>query len=207
MSMKVLVACEFSGVVRDAFIARGHDAISCDFLPSDRPGPHYRDDVIAFLEDGWDMMIAFPPCTYLCAGGNNWLNRRPDLAWRENREVALEFVESLLEAPIERIALENPIGAINSRIRKPDQIIRPWMFGHEYNKDICLWLKNLPPLVPTHGARDRSLLLLAVPGPHRKLDFWSSERNPGGRSRKSITFQGIADAMADQWGGIPLVIR
>ena len=198
--MRILVAFEFSGRVRDAFRAHGHDAISCDLLPSDRPGPHYQDDVLAFLDDGWDMMIAFPPCTYLCAGGNPWLNRRPDLAWRQNREKALQFVRMLLEAPIERIALENPIGAINSKIRKPNQIIRPWMFGDNYGKDICLWLKNLPPLVPTHGERDKSLLLLAVPGPHKKLDYWSSERNPEGRSLKSITFSGIAEAMASQWG-------
>lgn len=195
MSMRVLVACEFSGVVRDAFRARGHDAVSCDLLPSDRPGPHYQDDVLAFLNDGWDLLIAFPPCKYICNGGNNWLNRRPDLAWRENREKGADFFMKFINAPIEQIAVENPIGHMSTKYRKPDQIIHPWMFGHPVRKDTCLWLKNLPKLIPTK----------IIPPPHKKWDFWSTDRHPGGRDVKAITFQGIADAMAGQWGTLDKV--
>lgn len=185
--MRILVACEFSGIVRDAFIKQGHDAISCDLLPSDKSGPHYQGDVFDIIDDGFDLMIAHPPCTYLCNGGANWLNRDPK--WRPEREKAYEFFMKLMESNIEKIAIENPIGHINTRYRKPDQIIRPSMFGHEYKKDICLWLKNLPKLVPTKE----------IKADLKKLDFWSDKRNPNGRSLKSITFQGIADAMAEQW--------
>lgn len=188
--MRVLVACEFSGVVRDAFAARGHNAYSCDVLPTDSSGKHLQGDVLRYLSDGWDLMIAHPPCKYICNGGNNWLNRRPDLDWRGNRELGARFFMQLINAPIERIAVENPIGCMSSKYRKPTQIIRPWMFGHEYNKDICLWLKNLSELTPTQK----------IDPPYKKLDFWSDRRNPDGRSIKSITFQGIADAMAEQWG-------
>lgn len=190
--MRVLVACEFSGRVRDAFRALGHDAISCDFLPSDAPGPHTRGDVLKHLDDGWDMMIAFPPCKYICNGGNNWLNRRPDLAWRENREKGADFFMQMINAPIPKIAVENPIGCMSSKYRKPDQIIHPWMFGHPVRKDTCLWLRGLPKLVPTN----------IVPGPYKKWDFWSTERHKGGRDIKAITFPGIAAAMAAQWGAI-----
>ena len=145
--MRVLVACEFSGIVRDAFIARGHDAVSCDFLLSGRPGPHIQDDVLLHLEDGWDLMIAFPPCTYLSVSGLHWNKRRPGRA--ALTEEALDFVGLLLDAPIKRIALENPISCISTRIRKPDQIVQPWMFGHDASKATCLWLKRLPKLVPT----------------------------------------------------------
>lgn len=186
--MKVLVACEFSGIVRDAFIGQGHDAVSCDFLPSDTPGPHIQGDVKKIIHVGWDLMIAFPPCTYLCNGGMNWLNRRPE--WRPNREIAVKFFMFLVNAPIDKIAIENPIGHMNTRYRKPDQIVRPWMFGHRYRKDICLWLKNLPLLQPSS----------IVGKPYKKLDFWSNKRTINGRSLKSITFQGVADAMAEQWG-------
>lgn len=192
--MKVLIACEYSGTVRDAFAAAGHDAWSCDTLDTDRHGNHIIGDVLQVLDKGWDLMIAHPPCKYLCNGGNNWLNRRPDLDWRGNREKAVAFFMALVNAPIEMIAVENPIGIMSSRFRKPDQIIHPYMFGHEYRKDTCLWLKNLPPLLPT----------CFHPGPHRKLDFWSTKRNPGGRSLKSKTFEGIADAMAAQWGSAPV---
>jgi len=188
--MRILIACEFSGVVRGAF--KGHDVISCDLLPSDKPGPHYQGDVLQFLDNNlhFDMMIAFPPCKYICNGGNNWLNRRPDLAWRENREKGADFFMTLANAPIPKIAIENPIGCMSTKYRKPDQIIRPFMFGHPYNKDVCLWLKNLPKLKPTN----------VIPGPYKHLDFWSTERHKGGRDVKAITFQGIADAMASQWG-------
>jgi hypothetical protein len=188
--MRVLVGCEFSGVVRDAFIARGHDAWSCDYLPSDKPGPHYQCDIRNVEKMDWDIGIFFPPCKYICNGGNNWLNRRPDLKWRENRDKAANFFMRLVNFEIPSIAIENPIGCMSTRYRKPDQIIRPFMFGHQYNKDVCLWLKNLPKLIPTN----------VVPGPYKHLDFWSTERHRGGRDVKAITFQGIADAMAEQWG-------
>jgi len=186
--MKVLVACEFSGIVRDAFQARGHDAWSCDLLLTDRPEKHIQGNILDILNDNWDLMIAFPPCKYICNGGNNWLNRRPDLAWRTNRELAAQFFMQLINASIPKIAVENPIGCMSSYYRKPDQIIYPWMFGHGYRKDICLWLKNLPKLAPTKIVNER-----------KKLDFWSSKRHEHGRDRKAITFQGVADAMAAQW--------
>ncbi len=150
--MKVLIACEFSGIVRDAFIEQGHDAVSCDLLKGhvDR-NKHIRGDVTKILGWGWDLMIAFPPCTYLCNGGMNWLNRKPE--WRPNRELAAEFFMALIDAPIEKICVENPIGHMNTRYRKPNQIIYPWMFGHPYKKDICLWLKNLPELRPLEYCR------------------------------------------------------
>ncbi len=135
-------------------------------------------------------MIAFPPCKYICNGGNNWLNRRPDLDWRGNREKGAKFFMEFANALVEKIAIENPIGCMSTKYRKPNQIIRPFMFGHEYNKDICLWLKNLPVLKPTN----------VLPPPYKKLDYWSTKRNPDGRSLKSITFLGIARAMAEQWG-------
>lgn len=188
--MKVLVACEFSGRVRDAFIAKGHDAVSCDLIPSDVPGPHIQGDARDHFKEGWDLMVAHPPCKYICNGGNNWLNRRPDLKWRENREIAAGFFMEFINAPIGKIAVENPIGCISSLYRKPDQIIHPWMFGHEYRKDTCLWLKNLPKLIPTE----------IIKGPYKKLDFWSTDRHKDGRDIKAITFPGIAAAMAEQWG-------
>jgi hypothetical protein len=188
--MKVLVACEFSGIVREAFNQRGHSATSADILPTEIPGDHYQGDVLDILDQRWDLMIAHPPCTYLCAGGNNWTNRRPE--WIPNRITAVDFVRSLLNAPIQKIALENPIGVISSQIRKPDQVLRAWQFGHPYKKDICLWLKNLPKLVPPITEKPEKL---------KTFDFWSTNRfTATGGNKKSITFQGIADAMADQWG-------
>ena len=185
--MRVLVACEFSGIVRDAFIAAGHDAVSCDLLPSERPGPHRQMDVaklLRFPPDGyWDLLIAHPPCTYLAVSGARWMASRPAAT-----EEALEFVRFLLNAPIPRIALENPVSIISSRIRKPDQIIQPWQFGHGETKATCLWLKNLPPLVPTEIVEGRMARVHRMPpGPER----WRE---------RSRTFSGIAAAMADQWG-------
>lgn len=145
--MRILVACEFSGIVRDAFRARGHNAMSCDLLPSKRPGPHYQGDIRDLLHDRWDMMIAHPPCTYLSSSGMHWTTR--GLRDPQLTEDALDFVRLLLNAPIPRIALENPIGCISSRIQKPDQIIQPWMFGDNASKTTCLWLRNLPDLRPT----------------------------------------------------------
>jgi hypothetical protein len=193
--MKVLIACEFSGRVRDAFISLGHDAMSCDLLPSDTPGPHYVGDVFDVINDGFDMMIAHPPCTWLCQAMRTNAARkdRPEISknYTENRRRALEFVMKLYNCKIDKVAIENPIGYLNQVFRKPDQIIRPFMFGHPYQKDVCLWLKKMPPLLPTSW----------ILPPYKTLDFWSGSRNPNGRSLKSITFQGIADAMALQWGG------
>jgi len=190
--MKILVACEFSGVVREAFKAKGHDAWSCDLLPSELPGQHIQGDVLDILDQGWDLMIAHPPCKYICNGGNNWLNRRPDLKWRENREISAMFFMKFINAPIPKIAVENPIGCMSSKYRKPDQIIHPYHFGHEYRKDTCLWLKGLPKLYYTKF----------VPPPYKKFDLWSTERHKDGRDVKAITYQGIADAMVQQWGSI-----
>lgn len=188
--MRVLIACEFSGIVRDAFKSKGHNAWSCDLLPSEREGNHIQDDVLNILDDGWDLMIAHPPCTYICNGGQANISRRPYLRWQENRELGAEFFMRLINAPIKKIAVENPIGVMSSKYRKPDQIIHPWMFGRDIRKDTCLWLKNLPLLISTE----------IIPPPHRRIDYWSDKRNPDGRSLKSITYQGIADAMAWQWG-------
>ncbi len=151
--MKVLVACEYSGTVRDAFLEKGHDAVSCDLLQTESHHPqslsrHMRGDVKDVLDMGWDLMIAFPPCTYLCSSGLHWNKRRPERA--AQTEDALKFVQMLMDAPIPKIAIENPIGCISSRIRKPDQIIQPWQFGHPESKATCLWLKGLPLLKPTN---------------------------------------------------------
>ena len=192
------MACEYSGIVRDAFIAAGHDAMSCDLLPTDKPGPHYQGDVFDVIRDGWDMMIAHPPCTYLCSSGLHWNKRRPERA--EQTEAALAFVQALLDAPIERIALENPIGCISTRIRKPDQTIQPWQFGHDASKATCLWLKNLAPLMPTQTVAPR-----IIEGRKRWGNQTDSGQNklPPSADRwkiRSATYQGIADAMAAQWG-------
>ena len=183
--MKVLVACEYSGVVRDAFIKQGHDAISCDLLPTEQPGPHYEGDVLDILNDGWDLMIAHPPCTHLAVSGARWFKDK-----QEEQKEALDFVRVLLDAPIKHIALENPVSIISSKIRKPDQIIQPWQFGHGETKKTCLWLKNLPPLKPTKIVEGRKQRIWKMPP---SKDRWKL---------RSITYQGIADAMANQWGAI-----
>jgi hypothetical protein len=193
--MRVLVACEYSGRVRDAFIARGHDAVSCDLLASDVPGPHYQGDVRDLLVQRWDLLIAFPPCTYLCSSGLHWNKRVPGRA--AMTQDALAFVRLLLNAPIERIALENPVGCISTQIRKPDQVIQPWQFGHPESKTTCLWLKGLPRLVPTK--------VLDKPASGRWENQTASGQNRLGPSEdrwklRSLTYPGIAQAMADQWG-------
>jgi hypothetical protein len=198
--VKVLVACEYSGTVRDAFIAAGHDAMSCDLLPTDVPGPHHEGDVTDILNDGWDLMVAHPPCTYLSVSGMHWTRR--GLRDPQLTEDALAFVQLLLDAPIERIALENPISVISSRIRKPDQIINPWQFGHDASKKTCLWLKNLPPLVPTEIIEPR-----IVNGKKRWANQTDSGQNrlPPSDDRwkiRSETYAGIARAMAEQWGNL-----
>lgn len=147
MKLRVLIACEFSGIVREAFKARGHDAWPCDLLPTEIEGQHIEGDVLEVINQGWDLMIAHPPCTYLCSSGLHWNKRTPGR--QELTEESLIFVRKLLEADIPKIALENPIGCISTRIRKPEQIVQPWMFGHDASKATCLWLKGLKPLTPT----------------------------------------------------------
>jgi hypothetical protein len=196
--MRVLVACEYSGTVRDAFIRAGHYAASCDLLPSESPlGDHYQCDVLDIIDHGWDLMIAHPPCTYLCSSGLHWNKRRPERA--RQTEEALAFVVQLLEAPIARIALENPIGCISTRIRPPDQIVQPYQFGHDASKATCLWLKGLQPLTPTDQVAPR-----LVNGRKRWGNQTDSGQNklPPSADRwkiRSETYQGIADAMAKQW--------
>ena len=182
--MKILIACEFSGIVREAFRARGHDAWSSDLLPTEIPSEyHLQGDVLEHLYKGWDMLIAHPPCTHLAVSGARYFKYK-----QQEQEEALEFVKQLLNAPIEKIALENPVSIISTRIRKPDQIIQPYMFGHGETKKTCLWLKNLPLLVPTNIVEGRTPRVhYESPGPNR----WKN---------RSRTMQGIANAMANQWG-------
>lgn len=181
--MKVLVACEYSGVVRDAFRALGHDAMSCDLLPTDVEGPHYQGDVRDILNDGWDLMIAHPPCTHLAVSGARWFKGKV----KEQQE-SLDFVRLLMDAPIPRICIENPVSVISSKIRKPDQIIQPWQYGHGETKATCLWLKGLPLLIPTD----------IVEG--REQRIWKLPPSPDRWKIRSTTFPGIANAMAKQWG-------
>lgn len=181
--MRILIACEFSGIVRDAFIAKGLDAVSCDLLDTERPGPHYKGNVEDIINDGWDMMIAHPPCTHLAVSGARWFKDK-----KQEQIQALEFVWFLMNASIPKIAIENPISIISSHIRKPDQIIQPWMFGHGETKATCLWLKNLPKLLPTEIVEGRENRIHKMP---------PSETRWKERSR---TYQGIANAMASQWG-------
>ena len=201
--LKVLVACEYSGRVRDAFIARGHTAMSCDLLPTDVAGPHYQGDVFDIINDGWDLMIAHPPCTYLSVSGMHWTTR--GLRDPQLTEDALEFVQRLMDAPIERIAVENPISVISSRIRKPDQIISPYQFGHDASKKTCLWLKNLPLLTSTQMVEPRIVITPSGKPAKRwgnQCDNYGQDKLPPSADRwklRSTTYQGIADAMADQW--------
>ena len=187
--MKVLVACEYSGKVRDAFTALGHDAMSCDLLPSESAGNHYQGDIMDVINDGWDLMIAHPPCTHLAVSGAAWFKYKQ----REQAD-ALDFVRTLLNAPIPRIALENPVSVISSRIRKPDQIIQPWMFGEDASKKTCLWLKNLPNLVPTQIIT-KERYSNQTPSGQNKLG-----PSPDRWKERSRTYDGIANAMAAQWG-------
>lgn len=185
MQMKVAVICEFSGVVRDAFTKLGHDATSFDLLPSETPGKHVVGDVTQFSKEYWeqfDLAICHPPCTHLAVSGARWFKDK-----QEEQKEALEFVRWLMELPIERIAIENPISIISSKIRKPDQIIQPWQFGHGETKATCLWLKNLPLLQPTNIVEGREAKVHRMsPGPDR----WKE---------RSRTYKGIGEAFADQW--------
>ena len=181
--MKVLIACEYSGTVRDAFLEAGHNAMSCDLLPTDSPGPHYQGDVRDVLGDGWDLMICHPPCTHLAVSGARWFSEK-----RKEQKEALHFVRLLLNAPIPQIALENPVSIISSKIRKPDQVVQPWQFGHGETKATCLWLKNLPLLKPTNIVKGR------------EQSIWKLPPSPERWKIRSKTFPGIAKAMAEQWG-------
>ena len=181
--MRVLIACEFSGVVRESFSRVGHDAMSCDLLPTDVPGNHHQGDVFEVIDSGWDLMIAHPPCTYLAASGARWWKGR-----QAEQSDAVDFFRQLLGAPIPRICIENPVGVISTRIRKPDQYVQPWQYGHGETKKTGLWLKNLPTLFPTDVVDGRHARVhLEAPGPDR----WKN---------RSRTYPGIACAMAMQWG-------
>jgi site-specific DNA-cytosine methylase len=201
--MKVLVACEFSGVVREAFKAKGHDAWSCDILPTEIPGQHIQDDVLNHLDDGWDLMIAHPPCTYLTTSGNKWF--KPEFKDRfptreKDRKNAIDFFLSLANANIPKIAIENPVGIMSTVWRKPDQYIHPYYFGDPHSKKTGLWLKGLPPLVPTNVVEPK----FYVYKDGRRDPMWhveSLKMPPLERMKyRSKTFQGIAKAMAEQWG-------
>jgi len=184
--MRVLVACEYSGRVRDAFRRHGHFAMSCDLLPTEVDGPHYQGPVEHVLGDGWDLMIAHPPCTHLAVSGSRHFHRKQ----REQAE-ALDFVRLLMAAPIDRWCIENPVSVISSAIAPPQQIIQPWQFGHGETKATCLWLNNLPRLKPTNVVEGREPKVWMMSGPDR----WKN---------RSRTYQGVADAMAQQWGTVTL---
>ena len=183
--MRVLIGCEFSGIVRDAFAALGHDAWSCDLRPSETPGNHIQGDLLSILKDGWDLAIMHPPCTHLAVSGARWFEKK-----QVEQRQAIYFFMELANAPIERIAIENPICIMSTVWRKPDQIIQPWQFGHGETKATCLWLKSLPKLTPTN----------IVTG--REQRIWKMSPGPDRERERSRTFAGIAAAMASQWGNV-----
>lgn len=190
--MRVLIACEYTGIVRDAFIARGHDAMSCDLLPTEAPGPHYQGDVRDVLDACWDLIIAHPPCTHLSvSGARHFEQKRQD----GRQQAAIAFFMKMVNAPAPMIAVENPVCIMSGLYRKPDQIIQPWMFGHGETKATCLWLKGLPLLNPTNIVEGREARIHKMPP--------SKERG----KLRSATYQGIADAIADQWGSINTTAR
>ncbi len=212
--MKILIACEESGTVRDAFIKRGHDAISCDIIPTSSPGPHIQGDVLDVFNDGWDMMVAFPTCTYLTSAGLKWFYhpddfklpvylRRPHPRFpsrQAQREDGVKFFMSFVNAPIEKIVIENPVGIMSTRYRKPDQIIQPWQFGHEAQKATCLWLIGGLRTLRHTNVVDKGEFIELKSG--KRLPKWYVDAIKTGDAAKirSKTFQGIADAMAEQWG-------
>jgi hypothetical protein len=192
--MRILVGCERSGRVRDAFKKLGHDAWSCDIEESDAPGQHYKCDVLDVLDEGWDLAIFHPSCQYLSVSGIHWNNR--GRGWEET-EKALDFVRKLMAAPIDKIAIENPVSIISSRIRKPNFITQPWHHGDPHSKATCFWTKNLPDLVPTNK--------LDLPESGRWENQTASGQNKLGPSKdrarlRAVTYRGIANAIADQWG-------
>ena len=200
--MRVLVACEFSGIVRDAFIERGHDAWSCDLLPTEKDGPHIQDDVLKHLEDGWDLMIAHPPCTHLAVSGAQWFHKKQKLRWE-----SIKFFMAFTETSIQKWCIENPVGIMSTVFRKPDQIIQPYYWDDPYQKTTCLWLNNLPKLVPDcidaplFGMElNKGEFITYASG--ATLPKWYAELRGKGHER-SKTFLGIAEAMADQWGKCP----
>jgi site-specific DNA-cytosine methylase len=196
--MKVLIACEFSGTVRDAFIARGHDAMSCDLEPTGKPGPHYQGDVFDIINDGWDLMIAHPPCTHLAvSGARHFAKKRAD----GRQQQGIDFFMALINSNIPKYAIENPVGIMSSIYRKPDQIIQPWQYGHETTKATCLWLNGLPLLQPTNIVSKGKVWVSKNGNRMSQWCYDSSLLSPKDRERmRNKTFQGIADAMADQWG-------
>ena len=190
--MRVLIACEESGTVRDAFRRLGHDAWSCDLVESRTPGNHIVQSALEVMYQGWDLMIAHPPCTHLAVSGARHFKKKIALG---KQQASLDFIRLMMAAPIDKICIENPVGVISSNIRKPDQIIQPWQFGDEFQKTTCLWLKNLPKLEHTEIV-GKGEFYVSPSG--KKMPKWFSD-NKGSKVR-SKTFQGIADAMADQWG-------
>ena len=195
--MKILIACEFSGIVRDCFIAMGHDAVSCDTLPTEALGPHHQGDVLEILDQGWDMMIAHPPCTYLSSSGLHWNKRQPERALKT--EDALLFVKALWDAPIERVCIENPVGCINTRLPfmpKP-QYIQPYDFGEDASKKTGLWTRGLPPLVGEERIEPR--IVKGLPRWDNQSDAGQSRLGGGDGHKRSVTYFGIAYAMASQW--------
>lgn len=201
VTVKILLACEQSGTVRDEFARRGHDAWSCDLLPSDTPGQHYRGDVRDILYEAWDMVIAFPPCTYLTVTANKWMkpeyrDRFPDRP--AQRQAAIDFFMLFVNAPARHIAIENPVGIMSTVYRKPDQILQPYQFGHPETKATCLWLKNLPPLRETQNVGARAFAL-----PEReRMRLHYLPPSPDRAMLRSKTFVGVARAMAEQWGDV-----
>jgi len=194
--MKVLIACEFSGIVREAFAKRGHDAWSCDLLPTESKGNHTQGDVLKILNDGWDLMIAHPPCTHLAVSGAAWFKQK---IADGRQQQGIDFFMEMINAPIEKVAVENPICIMSTKYKKPNQIIHPWMFGQEFSKPTCLWLKNLPNLNPTNIVGKGEFVTSKSGRRGAKWNWWL----PPGPERAKIrsrTFQGIADAMAEQWG-------
>jgi hypothetical protein len=190
--MRVLVACEFSGVVREAFRKLGHEAVSCDLLPTEVPGPHYQGDVFDIVDDGWDLMIAHPPCTHLaCSGAKHFAQKRADGRQQQGIDLFMAFTQ----VNIPRWCIENPVGIMSTHYRKPDQIVQPWMFGDSYQKTTCLWLKGLPLLAPTNIV-DKGEFVTTPSG--KKLPKWYSDNKS--QKNRSKTFPGIAEAMAAQWG-------
>lgn len=188
--MRVLVACEYSGTVRDAFTAKGHYAMSCDLLPTESEGPHYQGDVFDVINDGWDLMIAHPPCTHLAVSGAAWFYRKE----KEQAE-ALEFVRKLMDADIPKICIENPVSIISTRIKKPDQIIQPYEYGHEASKKTCLWLKGLPKLQPTKIVGKGEYITYKS---GKRMPAWYAKSWGDGKARSKF-WSGIAEAMANQW--------
>lgn len=198
--MRVLIGCEFSGVVRDAFLALGHDAWSCDLLPTEKPGPHLQCDVLTVLDRGWDLMIAHPPCTYLCNMGIWWNHKRPE-RWKQTWS-AVEFVRAIWGNTIPKVCIENPIGILSTVHGRPSQVIHPWQFGHQASKPTCLWLKGLPLLQPTRVV-DKGEFYTKTNG--TRMAKWSHITSGTRKEERakiaSRTFSGIASAMANQWGG------